>query len=284
MSKIAIIGAGPAGMAATVQLVRQGHDVQVFEHGKVGGTLWNAGWVENYPGFPGGITGRHLARLMEEHFLGYIDNIIVSSVGSIKKTDTGFSILGKEFDGVILCTGTTAKKAGFSGEDELEKERHLWYGITFMDHWHGAKEVGIIGGGEASMDMALSLVEAVMKVTMIHRPEPKGIQALMEIALNDENITWHEGTVKEGRMHGNKAILKLDNFELAFDLVVVAVGREASMPEFDGFNLKNAPEGFLIAGDAARGGLGQTAMAVGDGVEMAIIMDRYLRSKHENTE
>ncbi|MCK5309920.1 MAG: FAD-dependent oxidoreductase [Thermoplasmata archaeon] len=279
MGKIAVIGAGPAGMAATVQLVRSGHDVQVFEHGKVGGTLWNAGIVENYPGFPGGITGRHLARLMEEHFLGYIDNIIVSSVESIEKTDTGFSILGKDFDGVILCTGTTAKKAGFPGEEELEKARHLWYGITFMDHWQGAKEAAIIGGGEASMDMALSLVEAGMKVTMIHRSEPRGIQSLLETALNDDNITWHESNVKEGRMHGNKAILALDNFELPLDLVIVAVGREAIMPKFEGFDLDSSPTGFFIAGDAIRGGLGQTAIAVGDGVEMAMKMDRFLRTK-----
>ncbi|MCK5024290.1 MAG: NAD(P)/FAD-dependent oxidoreductase, partial [Thermoplasmata archaeon] len=279
MSKVAIIGAGPAGMAATVQLVRQGHEVQVFEHGRVGGTLWNAGLVENYLGFPGGITGRHLARLMEEHFLGYIDNIIVSSVETIIKTDTGFIIEGIEFDGVILCTGTTAKKADFSGEEELEKARHLWYGITFMEHWHGAKEVGIIGGGEASMDMALSLVEAGMKVTMIHRSEPKGINSLLETMLNEENITWHQGTVKEARMHKNKAVLALDNFELPFDLVIVAVGREALMPDFEDFSLDDAPPGLLIAGDAARGELGQIATAVGDGVEMATIMGNYLRNK-----
>ena len=54
------------------------------------------------------------------------------------------------------------------------------------------------------------------------------------------------------------------------------------MPNFEGFDLKNPPAGFLTAGDAARGGLGQTAMAVGDGVEMAMILDNYLRNKNEN--
>jgi len=284
MGKVAVIGAGPAGMAAVVQLVRSGHDVQAFEHGKVGGTLWNAGMVENYPGFPGGITGRHLAQLMEEHFYEYMDSIVPEKVNSIKKVDAGFDVSGNIFDGVILCTGTASKKVNFPGEEEFGEAKMLHYGIELLEHWHGAKEVGIIGGGEASMDMALSLVDAGMKVTLIHRSEPRGIQSLMEIALNEENINWHEGNVKEGRLHENKAVLALENEELAFDLVIVAVGREAKMPDFVNFNLENPPAGFLMAGDAVRGGLGQTAMAVGDGVEMAIALDNYLRNRNEDTE
>ena len=130
------------------------------------------------------------------------------------------------------------------------------------------------------MDMALSLVEAGMKVTIIHRSEPRGIQALKDIAMKEDSINWIEGMVKQGRIHENKAVIALENEELAFDLVIVAVGREAIMPEFE--NYDNAPAGLLIAGDAARGGLGQTAMAVGDGVEMAMKMDEFLRTKYEN--
>ncbi len=282
MGKVAVIGAGPAGMAAAVQLVRQGHEVQVFEHGRVGGTLWNAGLVENYPGFPGGITGRHLAKLMEEQLYQYIDSIIPEKVNNIKKIDAGYEISGEIYDGIILCTGTIAKKAEFSGEDEIVEAKRLFYGIENLEHWHGAKEAAIIGGGEASMDMALSLVEAGMKITLIHRSEPSGIKSLSDIAKTEENITWLQGNVGRGRMHENKAVLALDNEEKAFDLVIVAVGREAVMPEFEGFDIDEPPAGLLIAGDATRGGLGQTAMAVGDGVEMAMIMDRFLRSKNED--
>jgi len=279
MGKVAVIGAGPAGIAAAIQLVRSGHDVRVFEHGRIGGTLWNAGMVENYPGFPGGITGRHLARLMEEQFYGYIDGITADSVGAIEKTDNGFSISGQDFDGVIICTGTAARRAGFPGEEELVGAGHLFYGIEFLERWHGMKEVGIIGGGEASMDMALSLVEAGMKVTLIHRSEPHGIRSLTDTARAEENITWLRGTVREGRMHEDKAVIALENEELALDLVLVALGREAMMPEFVDLDLDNPPKGLLIAGDAARGGLGQTAMAVGDGVEMAMILDSYLEAR-----
>ena len=274
MSKVAIVGAGPAGMAATVQLVRQGHEVQVFEHGKVGGTLWNAGMVENYPGFPGGITGRHLARLMEQQLFDYIDSIIPKKVESIKKIDAGYDVSGEIFDGVILCTGTAPKKAGFPGEEELGEANMLHYGIELLEHWHGAKEVGIVGGGEASIDMALSIFEAGMRPTVIHRSEPRGIKSLIDNARAEENITWLEGNISQARIHEDKAVLALENEELAFDLVIIAVGREKCFPELEGIDLDNLSDGFFVAGDAARGGLGQTAMAVGDGVEMAMRMDR----------
>jgi thioredoxin reductase (NADPH) len=278
MGKVAVVGAGPAGMAATIQLVRAGHEVQVFEKGRVGGALWNARWVDNYPGFPGGISGAELANNMEKQFLGYIDNIIVNEVEEIKKTDAGFSIMGVDFDGVILCTGTRPKKAGFIGEDELVAAGLLHYGIAEVNDWRGVKEVAVIGGGEASMDMALNLAKAGILVTLIFRSEPRAIKTLMVEALSEKNISWHEGNVIEGRVE-RKAILKTEITELVFDRVIVAVGREARMPKLVGFDLVNPPGGVLVAGDAARGSLGQAAMAVGDGVQMAMMTADYLEAK-----
>ncbi len=279
MGKVAVVGAGPAGMAATIQLARSGHQVQVFEKGRVGGALRNARWVDNYPGFPGGISGPELADLMEKQFLGYVDNVIISCVKEIRKTDTGFSITDMDFDGVILCTGTSPKKAGFPREEELATAGLLHYGIAETDDWRGVKEACIIGGGEASMDMALSLVGAGIKVTLLHRSEPDGILALKEMAFAEEGITWLEGEVKGAGTVDGKAVLALENTKLSFDRVIVAVGRETIMPAFLDFNLENPPPGLLIAGDATRGSLGQVAIAVGDGVEMAMIMNGYLEAK-----
>ena len=279
MGKVAVVGAGPAGMAATIQLVRSGQQVQIFEKDRVGGALRNARWVDNYPGFPGGISGPELTNQMEKQFLGYVDNIIINEVEEIIKTDAGFSMMGMDFDGVILCTGTSPKKAGFPGEKELAAAGLLYYGIAEVCDRRGVSDVCIIGGGEASMDMALNLAKAGIKVTLLHRSEPDGILALKEAALAEEGITWFEGEVKAAEVSDGKAVLALDITKLSSDLVIVAIGREAIVPEFINFNLEDAPPGLLIAGDATRGSLGQTAMAVGDGIEMAMIMARYLGAK-----
>jgi thioredoxin reductase len=62
-------------------------------------------------------------------------------------------------------------------------------------------------------------------------------------------------------------------------MVLVAVGRESIMPRMTGFDPENPPPGFFVAGDAARKGLGQVAMAAGDGIEMAMLMDGYLGAR-----
>ena len=277
MGKVAVVGAGPAGIAAAIQLARSGHGVEVYESGSVGGTLRNAGWVENYPGFPGGIGGRLLVKQMEEQFYQYVDAVRVQPVERVVRKDAGYVINEQKYDGIVLCTGTVPRKAGFDGETELADAMKLFYDLEILEHWHDAREVGIIGGGEASLDMTLSLLEHDYKATVIHRSEPTGIKCLMGWA-RDSDINWVKGNVRQGRMQNEKVVLSLETEELAFDSVIVAVGREKALPELVGMDADDWPPGFFIAGDAARGSLGQTAMAVGDGVDAAMQMDRHLRS------
>jgi thioredoxin reductase (NADPH) len=275
---MAVIGAGPAGIASVIQLSRSGHDVTVYEKGRVGGTLWNAHLVDNYPGFPGGITGRRLAAQMERQLLEHVAGIVRREVKRVSLQEHGFLVDGDYCDGVILCTGTDPKKAGFPGEEELASAGLLHYGIAETEDWPEGTEACVIGGGEASMDMAVSLCQAGMKVTLLHRSEPVGIPSLLETAMSQEKIEWRRGEVKNARSGKEKAVLDMEERELAFDQVVVAVGREAIVPELIGFNLEHPTAGFLVAGDAVRGGLGQTAMAVGDGIEMAMKLDRLLEA------
>ena len=71
IEEVIIIGAGPAGLAAALQLKRYGIDPLIFEQERFGGLLHNANLVENYPGFPGGIPGPELIQLFEEQFKDY---------------------------------------------------------------------------------------------------------------------------------------------------------------------------------------------------------------------
>ena len=284
MAKVAVVGAGPAGIAAAIQLERAGHDVTVYEPSRTGGNLWNAGFVENYPGFPGGITGANLAEQMEEQFNDHSFKIIETRVAEIRKNETGFTIdSGTEdaYEGVILCSGTVPKKARFPGEEELARTGLLRYGIFGLRNLPESGDALVIGGGESSMDMALSLAEMEQNVTLIHRSELRGIKMLLDAIEDEDFITLLQGTVLGARQHGEKAVIQVETSsgreEKPFDLVIVAVGREKNLPILTGIDIDNPPPGLRIAGDVRHGGLGQTAMAVGDGVRAAMEVGRELR-------
>jgi len=283
MAKVAVIGAGPAGIAASIQLARAGHDVTVFEPASIGGNLWNAGFVENYPGYPGGITGRNLAGLMEEQFGEREFAVRNVPVTEVRKTETGYLVISdkeENCDGVVVCSGTRPKKAGFPGEEELAEAGLLRYGIAGMKNWPEGGDALVVGGGESSMDLALSLAEMGLKVTLLHRSDLRGIKHLLDNVAEEENITMLRGSVAGTRQHSEKAVVGLETEagkeEKAYDLVLVAVGRESSLPTLVGIDPLNPPPGFRIAGDAKHGGLGQTAMAVGDGVRAAMEVGREL--------
>jgi thioredoxin reductase (NADPH) len=284
MSKIAVAGAGPAGIAAAIQLERAGHEVTVFEPSRIGGNLWNAGFVENFPGFPGGITGRNLAELMEEQFNTHGFQVSNARVKEIRKQESGYLVISDSeavFDGVIICTGTVPKKAGFPGEEELAIAGFLRYGIYGLRNLPESGDALVIGGGESSMDMTLSLAEMEQNVVLLHRSELRGIKMLLDAIADEDFVSLLEGTVVGARIHGEKAVVQIETSsgkeEKPFDLALVAVGREPRRPTLVGIDIDNPPPGFRIAGDARHGGLGQTAMAVGDGVRAAMEVGRELQ-------
>lgn len=284
MPKICVIGAGPAGIAAAIQLDRAGHEVTVFEPSRLGGNLWNAGFVENYPGFPGGITGRNLAELMGEQFNDHAFKLRNIRVKEIRKHEPGYLIISDSeemFDGVILCSGTMPNKAGFPGEEDLASAGLLHYGIDRLKSTSSSGDALVIGGGESSMDMALSLAEMNLKVVLLHRSDLRGIKELRDEITTEDSISLIHGSVTSARLHGEKAVILVETSagkeEKPFDLVLVAVGREKKLPILIDIDIDNPPTGFRVAGDARHGGLGQTSMAVGDGVRAAMDVGRELR-------
>src|SRR3989344_2749276 len=87
-----IIGAGPAGMVAALQMKRSGLDIVLFEKGEIGGLLRNANCVENYLGFPDGISGKELIRSFQDHLCKHKISIIREEVVEIGKEDAVFSV------------------------------------------------------------------------------------------------------------------------------------------------------------------------------------------------
>jgi len=278
MARVAVVGAGPAGLAAAVQLARCGHAIDIYEEREPGGALRNARLVENYPGFPGGIEGRLLAGRMESQARRANVRLVNEKVHSISRRGGGFELRAGRFmeryEGAVVCTGTRPKKAGFKGEGAMEKERLIYYEISEIMRPVRSESVCVLGGGEASLDYALSLAGRGAKVTVLLRSPLRAIRALLEEGKGNERISFVQSRLKDVRRSKGGLTVAWEDGIGAFEALLIAVGRERSLPRLVG--ISPGTIAFRIAGDARRGRLGQVAMAVGDGVEAALAIDREL--------
>ena len=283
MARIAIVGGGPAGITASIQLFRCGHEPVIFERNKLGGTLREARRIENYPGHPEIVSGEKLASEFEKRVRERKLQVRKKEVASITLKKRKFEVLAgkkpEEFDCVILCTGTVPKKAGFPGEKKLEDAGLMFYGISKIGQLDIIKTACVIGGGEAALDYALNLADRGIYPTIIHRSEPRGIRALLDEARKQKKISWLKGIITKAEIKGSKPVIFLKGGKRQFDLVLVAVGREKRLPKLTGIDPKKNVPGFKIAGDARRGKLGQVAFAVADGLMTALELDAQLRGE-----
>jgi len=171
---IAIIGGGPAGLTAAIYASRARAKTVVFERGIPGGQIVTTDWVENYPGFPNGLSGLDLGDLMTkqaEEFGAVIRTF--ADVTEIKPLDLDFVLAtsdGDEFLAkcVIVATGAVPRKLGVAGEAEFTGRGVSWCatcdGALYKD-----KVVCVVGGGDAAVEEALFLTKFASRVHVIHR-------------------------------------------------------------------------------------------------------------------
>jgi len=127
-AEVAIIGAGPAGIAAAVQLKRYGIEPLVFEKGRIGGLLWNANLVENYPGFPEGISGPELVGKLEAQLRKASIDVIYEEVVRLEE-GFGLKTEGGSYtaDIVVVASGTEPRR--FPGRISEEVEGRVFYEV-----------------------------------------------------------------------------------------------------------------------------------------------------------
>jgi len=291
---IAIIGAGPAGLATSIYLKRAGFEPLVFEKDEIGGLLLNANLIENYPGFPGGIRGKDLVMLFKEQ---------LSRTGvAVKKTEVKKMSLEEEHftltkDGseaslraVIVATGTVPKSMGIEGEANLVGKK-LFYEIKDIPQHRRKDTFMVIGGGDAAFDYALNLSGNAARVDIIFRNErPKCLSLLEERVKKSQNIHVHQKTVplavyEEGKHIKITCVSEGKELVFSSDYGLVAAGRTPNttlLPENvrESFTIRedgstNIP-GLFLAGDVRRGLLRQAGIAVGDGILCAMSAVNFL--------
>ena len=189
---VAIIGGGPAGLAAGIYAARGGARVKLFEELFPGGQIVKTHRVENYPGITGGPDGYALAAALEKHAAEFDLPIVYGSVANLKLTEgeKTFTVNGDEFSAaaVILCMGATPRKLGHPDED-----RFVGAGISYCATCDGAfyrgKDVAIVGGGDTAVADALYLSGLCNKVYVVHRRDQfRAAGTLVDRVKQAENV------------------------------------------------------------------------------------------------
>jgi thioredoxin reductase (NADPH) len=170
----AIVGGGPAGLTAGLYTTRGGlENVVMYEKGMPGGQITQSSEIENYPGVTGEITGMDLMMPWPKQCQKFGLVHEMAEVKRISKEDETFTITlsdGKttQAHSVIVCTGSSPKRAGFKGEDEFFG-KGVSTCATCDGFFYKGKEVAVIGGGDTALEEALYLAKICSKVYLIHR-------------------------------------------------------------------------------------------------------------------
>ena len=287
---VIIIGAGPAGLAAAIQLKRFGVHPLLFERAKTGGLLHNANLVENYPGFPRGIRGPALVKLFVQQAENLGIDIIYENVIELSYEQGRFTAAteGKRYNSklAVIATGTRPVHIfGLLIPEDLEER--VFYEVVDLLQVEN-KHIFIVGSGDAAFDYALNLSRK-NRVTILNRGEqPKCLPLLWERSQKVTGLTYRNNTevlgLTKNLSNGMLLGCRTPAGELQYnaDYLVGAIGREACLDCVSEAFLRQAQElevqGVLhTIGDVKNGIYRQTSIAVGDGVLAAMKICRHLK-------
>ncbi|MCL0075284.1 NAD(P)-binding domain-containing protein [Dehalococcoidia bacterium] len=288
LKEVAIIGAGPGGIAAAIQLKRYGMEPLLLEKSHIGGLLVNANLVENYPGFPRGIPGADLVKLFDSQLreVGVALHFV-----EVRRLDWQESFIletreTKSHSRIAVVASGTKPRRFTDIEIPPEATERVFYEVYPIAGVNG-KRIAIIGAGDAAFDYALNLGRR-NEVTILNRGRKKRcLPLLWERAEKSPHITYREDTaIAAIRGSLNGLVLEIKSpagkWELSADYVIFAIGRVRQLDYFSERLTKMASEleerGLLyFVGDVRNDIYRQSSIAVGDGVHVA--MKIYRRSQ-----
>jgi thioredoxin reductase (NADPH) len=300
---LVIIGAGPAGLTAGIYAGRAQLKTLLLEKAAPGGQILVSDWIENYPGFPEGISGADLMMKMAEQVKRFgiaIESNEVISVdlsGQIKKLT--LSDRTATTKAIIIATGASPKKLGVPGEDEFYGK-----GVSTCATCDGPffrdSVVVAVGGGDSAVQETIFLTRFAKKVYLIHRRDQlRATRILQERAFANDKIEFVWDSVVT-RINGSEAGVQgvtVKNVktgrtsDLSADGCFMWVGitpntafvKDAVQLDAGGFVVVNAKmetstPGVYAAGDVRNTPLRQVATAVGDSAIAATEAAKYIEN------
>jgi thioredoxin reductase (NADPH) len=300
--EVVIVGTGPAGLTAALYAARAELKPLVLRGAQPGGQLTTTTEVENFPGFPEGITGPELIERMEQQAERFGAELRYGTVTGVDLSQRPFRLMVDETapllaDTVIFSTGATARYLGLDNERRL-----LGRGVSACATCDGAffrgKAVAVVGGGDTAVEEALFLTRFTDRVTLIHRRgELRASKAMQERLRKNAQVRvlWHrqvkdvlggekvEGLLLEDPRDGGTETLPVEG-------VFIAIGHTPNTQLLSGY-LPLDPQGYVqtaagsarteipgvfACGDVQDPVYRQAVTAAGSGTMAALDAERFL--------
>ena len=305
--QLVIIGGGPAALSAAIYTTREDIETVILEKGVVGGLAAITDSVENYPGFPDGVSGMELAERLHKQAERFGAKVDYGEVTGIEKS--GDLIKVKTTDGehlahaVLIATGNDYKKLGVIGEQEYYG-KGVHYCATCDGPLYKGKRIVVVGGGNSAAQEGLFLAKLASQVDVLVRKDAwkasdiliKKVEATanMKVHFNTETVNILGDTSPAGVSLVNKVVVKNnqtnETTEIATDAVFIFVGLKPNTGFLAGSGVELDERGFVktnehlgtniigvfSAGDVRSGATEQIASAVGEGATAALTIREYL--------
>ena len=300
---VLIIGGGLAGLTAGMYAARYGLRTGLIEQMMGGAQIINLEKIENFPGFPEGISGAELGPSAQEQAMNAGAEFIMAEASSISR-DGDYQVVSCDAGAyrakaVIVATGSTLRRLGIPGEEEFDG-RGVSHCATCDGPFYMGKTVGVAGGGDSAADEALTLTEYADRVLLFHHRDQLNAQKVLQDRLIGHpkiEILWNTeiqailGEESVSAVRGRNVVTNLETVEELSGLFVY-VGLEPNSNLVKGLvkqdnsghievnlSMETSVAGIYAAGDIRQNSASQLVSSAGDGATAAIAAFRYIRGR-----
>jgi len=300
VENVIIIGSGPAGLTAALYTARANLEPLVFTGNEIGGQVSITNEVENYPGFPEGLTGPELVEKFQKQAERFGARVEYAEVSEVDLDVQPFRVRSydseHEAKAIIVATGASARKLGVPGEVDFTG-RGVSYCATCDGFFFRNKDVVVIGGGDSALEEGVFLTKFASRVRIIHRRDQlRAGFALQERAKRNEKIEFVWDTiVTEINGNGEVESVQVENVKtgevatLNTEGVFVYIGHYPNSQLFKGVLdmdehgylttdrlTRTSLPGVFAAGEITDSVFRQVVTSAGEGCKAAIQVERYL--------